>query len=137
MQDLPPVAKWISKNYSSSEKIVEVGVGSRTKVLEGLKGELPECKLIATDIREVPVPEGVDFVLDDILEPDLSLYRDADLIYSLRTPPELCSSLAKLAGEIGADLLLKPLSSEETSKLGKLVNYSGASFYLLSPSDDN
>lgn len=114
---------------------MEVGIGSSVEVMEELKENLPGCQLIATDVRKVPVPEGVEFFRDDIFEPDLSIYRGSDLIYSLRAPPELYSPLCILSRKIKADLLLKPLSSEESPENGKLVNFSGASFYLVELSE--
>lgn len=130
MKEFQLVADWISENYSSANKIIEVGVGKTTEALEKLRKQLPQCTLIATDVRKVPVPEGVKFIRDDVTNPDSSKYREADLIFSLRAPPELYSSLKQIAGEVDADLLVKPVSSEESPSWGKLVNYSGISFHL-------
>lgn len=106
-------------------------MGRNIEVIEELKGNLPGCQLIATDVREVTVPEGVEFFRDDIFDPDLNIYRGADLIYSLRAPPELYSPLRTVSRKTKADLLLKPLSSEESPENGKIINFSEESFYLL------
>ncbi len=130
MKELEKIAEWIFENYSSAEKIVEVGIGRTTTIIEKLRQKLPESELIATDVRKVPVPENVEFVLDDVTDPDPDPYRNADLIYSLRSPPEFHSSLLNLAEENGSDLLIKLVNSEEAPPRGRPVNYLGVSFYL-------
>ncbi len=131
MQSSNPIAQWISKNYSSAEKIIEVGIGSNLEVIEELKENLSGCQLVATDVRKVSVPEGVEFFQDDIFDPDLEVYQDADLIYLLRASPELYSQIVSIGMENKVDLLLKPLSSEESPNKGKLINFRGAFFYIL------
>lgn len=131
MNEFKEVARWISQNYPSASKIVEVGVGKRTQALSELAERLPECELIATDVSEVSVPEGVNFKKDDIMEPQELLYRGADLIFSLRTPQDLYPYLYKIAEKMESDLLLKPISSEEAPTKGELINYSGVFFYLV------
>lgn len=130
LKDVKPISEWISSHYGNAEKIVEIGVGKSTDVLLDLEKALPECELIGIDIRESQVPEGVRFEMDDVSEPDLDIYEGSDLIYSIRTPYELYKHILKLAKGVGADVLVKPLNSEEIPSWGKLVNYSGISFYL-------
>lgn len=66
--------------------LVEVGIGRRTD----LAGTLSEtCEVRATDVVEREVPAGVAFFLDDVTDPDPSVYADADAIYALNLPPEL------------------------------------------------
>lgn len=131
MQEFRLIARWISENYPSAEKIVEVGAGRTPQALAELKDELPSCELVATDVQEVPVPEGVKFVSDDVTDPEREVYQGADLIFSLRTPPELYPFLKEIARNVRADLLVKPASSEESPRWGELVNYSGTAFYVL------
>lgn len=131
MKELKSIASWISKNYTSANKVVEVGVGNTTKVLSELRKKIPNCELIATDVREVDTPEGVNFMLDDVTDPDMNIYRGSYLIFSIRAPPELYSHLVNLARKIKTDLLVKPLSSEESPQWGELINYSGTTFYIL------
>lgn len=131
MRELKSISRWISENYRSADKIVEIGVGRATQVLKDLREKLPNCELVATDVREGPVPEGVKFVLDDVTDPEREVYRGADLVFSLRAPVELYPYLRNIARWVEADLLIKPVSSEETPPWARLVNYSGASFYIL------
>lgn len=131
MKSLRELAHWISENYPSADKIVEVGVGRVPQVLETLGEESPGCELVATDVQEFPVPRGVDFFLDDVTDPEVDIYRGSDLIFSIRAPPELYGPLRDLVGKVGADLLVKPVSSEESPDWGELVNYSGVAFYVL------
>lgn len=131
MQDFQLIADWISKEYASADKIVEIGVGEANQVLIELKERLPDCRLVATDVRKVSIPEDVKFALDDITKPDLSIYEGADLVFSLRSPPELYPFLREVAIKVDSDLLVKPLSSEESPPWGDLINHSGAVFYVL------
>ena len=50
--------------------------------------------------------------VDDITNPDLNIYRDASLIYSIRPPEELQQHIKVVAEAVGADLIIKPLSTE-------------------------
>ena len=73
-------------------------------------------------------------IRDDITNPNLDLYRDTDIIYSIRPPSELQPYLVKLALETGSQLIIKPLTNEDlnTGKVKmKLKNYKKASFYTL------
>ena len=130
MKELEKIADWISNNYSSAEKIVEVGVGKTTRVLEVLQQKMPGTKLLATDIRKVTVPKGVEFMQDDIRKPKTEYYRGASLVYSMRPPAEFYPLLSKLADEIDSDLMVNPVSSEESPLWGKPINYSGVFFYV-------
>jgi uncharacterized UPF0146 family protein len=74
----------------------------------------------------------VKFVRDDITEPNLSIYKGAVLVYSVRPPPELQPYLLGVAREAGADLIIKTLAGENTSlKGGNLINYHGVAFYVF------
>ena len=97
---------FIAGRYS---KIAEIGIGLFPDVAHALieKG----TKVFATDI--VPVYyDGVKVIVDDITDPDISLYNQIDLIYSMRPPPELFPYMKSLAKKISADLIVKPLSSD-------------------------
>ncbi len=134
MNEFELLAEWISKNYPKAEKIVEVGVGRTSRTIEKLNELLPETYFVATDNRKVSVPNEINFKLDDITEPEMSIYDNTDLVYSLRSPPELYNSIFELAEKINADALVKPISSEESPLKGNLINYSGVFFYLLKTS---
>jgi len=134
MEEFRKIASYISKNYGSTGKIVEVGIGKVPVVAAELRRLLPGYNLMVTDVEEPPgLPAGAKFVCDDITAPDLGIYQGADLIYAIRPPPELQPHLLRLAREVGADLLLKLTSDEEAAEGGKLVNFQGVTFRLFRP----
>jgi hypothetical protein len=80
-----------------------------------------------TDIK----PYHDQVILDDIRQPDLKIYEDAGLIYSIRPPEELHPYLENLSDSLGVDLIIKPLSTDfiNTWKKMDLINYKKAVFY--------
>ncbi len=121
------ILEYILENYSSAQKIVEVGVGRYTEVLTKLREKL-DAEVIGVDIEDL---EGIE--KDDIFNPRLEIYRGADLIYALRPEPELYSALKRLAQAVKADLIIRPFSGDCCLDLEgfKLLNYSGDFFYVL------
>jgi len=119
------IAEFIAKRYSG--KVVEVGIGHYHCVAKNLikKG----LKVVATDFREVEVPDGVKFFVDDIMNPDLRIYKGASLIYSLRPPLELYPFIVSVAKAVNADCLIRPFGNEFAPD-GKLINYKGERFYF-------
>lgn len=85
--------------------------------------------LIKTDIK----PTQEDIIKDDLKNPNYNLYRDIDLMYSIRPPYELQPYIFNLAKTIKCQLIIKPLSGENLSRklaLMKLKNYKKANFYI-------
>jgi uncharacterized UPF0146 family protein len=119
-------SEYIIKNYKHASKIVEVGIGGFPLVAQKLQEHL-NMDIIMTDIK--PYHDGV--VQDDINHPDLKIYNDALLIYSIRPPEELQPCIIEVADIVGADLIIKPLSSEFINQDSgmKLINYKKAIFY--------
>jgi len=110
-------------------KIAEVGVGKFGMICEML-GEKENITIIKTDIA----PDSESVIKDDITKPDLDLYRDVDIIYSIRPPGELQPHLVNLARKTGAMLIIKPLTGEDLNTPGvkmQLKNFKKASFYVL------
>ncbi len=120
--------EYIINHYSNSSCIVEVGTGHFQQVALKLKEHL-KVDIIMTDIK----PYHDEIILDDIRQPDLKIYKDAGLIYSVRPPEELHPYLEKLSRTIGSDLIIKPLSTDSINTLEKmeLINYKKAVFYKL------
>lgn len=120
------LAEYIIKHYPNSHVIVEVGVGRFPRVARALQEHLKEG-IIMTDIK----PYHQDIVQDDICHTNLKIYKDADLIYSIRPPEELHPCLEETAKEVGADLIIKPLSTDNinTREEMNLINYKKAVFY--------
>lgn len=121
---LTPLAEFISKNYDP-QVVVEVGIGRKWDVAIQLSAA--GFEVIATDVMDID-PQGFGFVKDDINNPDMSIYRIAGLIYSIRPPPELFTSIMNVARSAGADCLIRPLSNEFPEN-GELINYRGERFY--------
>lgn len=89
---------------------MEVGVGNRPDVAGTLAGRTRD--VVATDVSERPVPDGVTFVRDDVTDPDPAVYRDADAVYALNCPPELQRPTRDLAHRIGAEFLFTTLGAD-------------------------
>lgn len=127
--DYEDIAEYILNNYRN--KVVEVGVGSLPHVAMLLKDKLD---VVVTDVNEQN-HAGIKFFRDNIFAPDIEVYRNASLIYSIRPPVDFQEAMAEVAKEAGADLLIRPFGNEK-AELGryfkecKLVNYRKARFYL-------
>ncbi len=110
-------------------KIAEVAVGKFDKIAEILSSK-DNINLIKTDI----LPKDSTVIKDDITSPNLKLYKNVDLIYSIRPPSELQPYIVKLAENINSQLIIKPLTNEDlnTGRVKmKLKNFKKASFYIL------
>lgn len=116
-----PLAEFIAKRY---RRVAEIGIGKNTTVAEFLKSK--GVFVIATDVREVATT--VEFYIDDVLNPKVEIYKDIELVYSIRPPPELLPAIKKLSKILNADCIVKPLYGDYYD--GDLVNYKGVNFYL-------
>ena len=123
-------ADYILNEVGSQEiKIAEIGVGKFDKIAETLSKK-DNITLIKTDI----LPKDNTIIKDDITNPNLELYKDVKIIYSIRPPSELQPYLVKLALEINSQLIIKPLTNEDlnTGRVKmKLKNFKKPSFYIL------
>lgn len=118
------IADYIMRNYSG--KIIEVGAGRMWDTARKLSEEGFDVVLV--DVIDIS-PEGLRYVRDDIMNPDLSIYQGANLIYSIRPPVELYPYIIKVARNVQADCIIRPLSNEFPEG-GKLINHLGERFYL-------
>lgn len=110
-------------------KIAEVAVGRFDRIADCLASR-DNITLIKTDIA----PKDASVIRDDVTNPNLKLYQDVDIIYSIRPPSELQPHLVDLACEINSQLIIKPLTNEDinTGRVKmKLKNFKRASFYTL------
>lgn len=110
-------------------KIAEIAIGKFDGVANSLS-EKENIILIKTDIN----PKDDSVIKDDITNPNLDLYKDVDIIYSIRPPSELQPYLINLALKIDSQLIIKPLTNEDlnTGKVKmKLKNFKKASFFIL------
>lgn len=123
------LAAFIAENYRG--RVVEVGVGHVAGVALSLAALGLDAVL--TD-REERLLCGLRVLKDDVFSPRLELYRGASLLYSIRPPLELQIAMGRVAAEIGADVLVRPLMDEVASLPGfsrRLVNRGEARFYLF------
>lgn len=93
------------------DDLVEVGVGERTAVAATLADRGRRVK--ATDVHECAVPEAVEFVRDDVTDPELSIYAAADAIYALNCPPELHGALVAVAERADAACFFTTLGGDQ------------------------
>lgn len=96
--------------FSGVETAVEVGIGRRPDVARSLAAT--GVSVTATDIESRPVPPGVSFEVDDVTDPDLTIYAGRDLVYALRAPPDLHRAIRDVAREAGAVACITTLGSD-------------------------
>ncbi|OPY29323.1 MAG: hypothetical protein A4E28_00921 [Methanocella sp. PtaU1.Bin125] len=128
------LAGYILSRYPPGARIVEVGVGRHPDVARLLQERFD---LVCTDVTD-PGISGIRFVRDDIFRPDFSLYRGAALVYSIRPPPDMMGPIAEVAAKAGADLIIRPFSSEHADlgrfyRHSRCINFKQATFYLYQP----
>jgi len=119
----------LSEAGTGNVKIAEIAVGRFDKIANYLASK-DNIDLIKTDIN----PKDETVIRDDITNPNMDLYKDIDMIYSIRPPSELQPYIVKLAVEIDSQLIIKPLTNEDlnTGKVKmKLKSFKRASFYTL------
>jgi uncharacterized UPF0146 family protein len=122
LADSEDVTSYINTYYFGAKKIVEVGIGGEEVVYLELKKN-PKREVLAVDIT----PHG-EVAYDDVIDPDLEIYQGADLIYSVRPPPEIIPYLQLIASAVEANLLIRPLSTDSCAKpvSMRLVNFGKA-----------
>ena len=114
---------------NNNVRIAEIAVGRFDRIANYLNSK-DNITLIKTDIT----PKDETVIKDDITNPNLNLYTDIDIIYSIRPPSELQPYLVELACKTDSQLIIKPLTNEDlnTGKVKmKLKNFKKASFYTL------
>ena len=110
------IANIISKLYPNARKIVEIGVGKSPYTALYLKNLLPKAEIIVTDADREAVRYALSLNLnsfyDDVNNPNLEIYKGADIIYSIRPPFELIPKLESLRTKIKVDVIIAPLSED-------------------------
>jgi len=117
-----------NKKDNSSFKIVEIAIGKFFYVADYLKNyNSNSIEFIATDIN----PANENIVFDDITNPNMKIYENVDVLYSIRPPQELQPYITDIAKKTGAILIIKPFFNEDLNVAIKmnLVNYKKATFY--------
>jgi hypothetical protein len=108
----------LADRLAGYDHLVEVGIGRRPEVAVALVDA--GCAVVATDVFDAPVPDGVDFVRDDVVARADTLdgegpgapYR-VDAVYGLNLPAELQRPARDVAHAAGADFLCTTLGFEE------------------------
>lgn len=117
-----------SEMTGEKTKIVEIGVGKFQTISNNLS-ENENIELTMTDID----PANENILKDDVFNPNMTIYEDADILFSIRPPAEIQDAIMKIRDEVNATLIIKPLFNEDlnmkTQKM-KLKNYNRASFYI-------
>ena len=117
-----------SEKTGRKTKIVEIGAGKFQTISNNLS-ENENIEILMTDID----PANENVIKDDVFNPNINIYKDADILFSIRPPAELQEAIMKIRDEVDATLIIKPLFNEDlnikTQKM-KLKNYNRASFYI-------
>jgi len=111
------IGRYVADNYSHA---VEVGIGRNTEAAQILSGT--GKLLCSTDVKKIPVPEDLSFVIDDVFSPDISLYREADVIYAIRPAIEMIPPLIGLAEIVNCDLIVYHLGFESWGNGGERID---------------
>jgi uncharacterized UPF0146 family protein len=143
LRDTDAIAEFIALEYKGVKKIVEVMVGYNPWVAQAIKERLPDVEVVVVDRFQEKVyyisqrsPE-LKSVKDDILHPNIEVYKGSSLIYTIRPPEECLPYIYNLASQIGADVLVRPLADVDgafyyPAKDGwELKSYKQSSFWWL------
>ena len=117
-----------SEKTGQKTKIVEIGAGKFQTISKNLSENENIC-IIMTDID----PANENIIKDDVFNPNMNIYKDADILFSIRPPAELQEAIMKIRDKVNATLIIKPLFNEDLNmktKKMKLKNYNRASFYI-------
>ena len=117
-----------SEKTGKKTKIVEIGAGKFQTISKNLS-ENENIDIVMTDID----PADENIIRDDVFNPNMNIYKDADILFSIRPPAELQEAIMKIRDEVNATLIIKPLFNEDLNmktKKMKLKNYNRASFYI-------
>ena len=111
------VGRYIAGNYLHA---VEVGIGKNTDAAQIVSGA---GKLLrSTDVKKMPVPEDLAFIVDDVFSPDIAWYQGADVIYAIRPAIEMIPALIELAERVNCDLVVYHLGFESYGNGGEKID---------------
>lgn len=122
------IGEYIINNNKLPLNVIEVGIGKYYDISDYLS------KKEGVNIKKVDInPSRKDIIKDDISNPNMSIYKNCDLIYSIRPPYEIQSFLIDLHNKLECDLIIKPLTGEtlhQKCHIMKLKNYKKVNFYI-------
>lgn len=122
------ISKLCDEKNQENIKVVEIGVGKFHGISNFLK-EKDNVTVLMTDIN----PNTGEVIKDDVFNPNLKLYKNTDIIFSIRPPSEIQEAIMNLRDRLDCTLIIKPLFNEDLNiknKKMKLKNYGRASFYI-------
>ena len=122
------ISKLCDEHDKDTVKVVEIGVGKFHSISNFLK-EKENIELIMTDIN----PNNKEVIKDDVFNPNLAIYENTDILFSIRPPSEIQEAIMDLRDKLNCVLIIKPLFNEDINiknKKMKLKNYGRASFYI-------
>ena len=137
LSDTYDIASYIVANYQKATKIIEIGIGNLPLIAVEIKKRLPTTLLLVVDINQAVLEDiarkypRLVTVVDDVFSPNIGVYQNVNLIYSIRPPAEMLPAMLKIAKEVKADLIIRPITDEQPYgfKEFKLVNYGMAVLY--------
>lgn len=118
----------ISLRKNKKLNIAEIGIGKFEDIYNFLTHQ-KDINILKTDIN----PLNDNIIKDDIMNPNMNLYNNIDIIYSIRPPYEIHPYLMELRDKTKSILIIKPLFNEDINiknKKMKLKNYKKTSFYI-------
>lgn len=109
---LSPDADGVRLPEERRSSLLEVGIGERPGVAAGLA--VAGADVRATDVRALPVPDGVRFRVEDLTTvEELDAFHDVDVVYALNCPPELHRPLRDFARRVGAACFFTTLGTDQ------------------------
>jgi uncharacterized protein len=111
------VGGYIACHYS---RAVEIGIGRNSHAAEILNRK--RVLLRSTDVKSLELPPALNFTIDDVFEPDLSLYRGADVIYAIRPAVEMVPPIIDIARGVNCDLIVCHLGFEVYADGGEKID---------------
>jgi uncharacterized UPF0146 family protein len=100
----------LADRLSEYAAVVEIGVGRRPDLAAALAAS--GTTVTATDVEPRETPPEVRFVRDDVTDPTVSVYADAEALVARNLPPELQRPTAELADRVDADFLFTTLGGD-------------------------
>jgi hypothetical protein len=111
-----------------ADAVVEVGIGHRTDLSETLLEA--GVSVTATDIEFRETPSGVEFVVDDVTDPDVDLYADADALVAQNLPPDLQRPVYRLATAVEADFLFTTLGADPSIVPAEPISFESETVFV-------
>jgi uncharacterized UPF0146 family protein len=105
---------------SRSRSAAEIGVGNNFITAATIRNS--GVRVFCTDIQMPRTAPDIPFFIDDIFSPDTSLYKDIEVLYSVRPGEEMMPALVRLARDLDVDLLVYHLGFEGYGRGGEIID---------------